>query len=72
MVDATAPKASLNYETQQGRNLEFLDLNVEAYLLPIYSRLSLDDVSPTGARIDFDRSVLESLAPAPTGPNLAD
>lgn len=72
MLDATAPKASLNYETQQGRNLEFLDLDVEAYLLPIEARLSLDDVCPAGTRVAFDRGVIESLTPSPTGPNLAD
>lgn len=72
MVDATAPKASLNYETQTGRNLEFLDLDLEAYLLPIEARLSLDDVCPAGQRIAFDRGVIESLTPSPTGPNLAD
>jgi hypothetical protein len=68
LIDATAPKASLNYETTQLRNQEFIDRDLSGYLAPIEARLSLDDVSPHGTRIAFDLSDLQSALPAPTGP----
>lgn len=72
MIDATAPKASLNYETQTGRNQEFTDLDLALYTLPIVARLSLDDVVPAGQRIAFDLSDWTGPAPSPTGPALED
>ena len=72
MVDATAPKASLNYETQTGRNQEFVDLDIRGYLDPIAARLSTDDVVPHGTRVAFDYTVETSLTPSPTGPVLED
>lgn len=72
MIDATAPKASLNYETQTGRNQEFVDLDLNQYMTPITARLSLDDVCPKGQRIVFDRSDLTGPAPSPTGPAFQD
>lgn len=72
MVDATAPKASLNYETQTGRNLEFQDLDVALYMDPITARLSLDDVTSPGRRVAFDTTQATTLTPAPTGPTLED
>lgn len=72
MIDATAPKASLNYETQTGRNQEFVDLDLQLYMTPITARLSMDDVCPKGQRIDFDLSNLIAPALSPTGPDLQD
>lgn len=72
MVDATAPKASLNYETTTGRNQEFVDYDLMAYLVPIQARLSMDDVCPPGERIAFDLSQYTAPAPSPTGPNFED
>jgi hypothetical protein len=54
MVDATVPKASLTYETQQGRGLEHTEYGVEPYAEAIAARLSLDDVVPRGQRMRFD------------------
>ena len=72
LVDATAPKASLNYETTAGRNVELIDRDTPVYADPIAWRLSADDVCPRGQRVAFDRE--ESLSPAPTttGPTLED
>lgn len=71
MVDATAPKASLNYETQQGRGLEHTEYGVEPYAEAIAARLSLDDVVPRGTRIRFDLgSDLGDVQP--TGPVVED
>lgn len=71
-VDATAPKASLNYETQSGRNEEFVDFDLDLYLEPIAARLSLDDVCAPGRRIAFDRGQFTTLTPSPTGPEVTD
>lgn len=68
MLDATAPKASLNYETTTGRNQEFVDLDLALYMTPITARLSLDDVVPRGTRVEFDLGDYTAPAPAATGP----
>lgn len=71
MVDATAPKSSLNYETQEGRGLEHTEYGVEPYLEAVEARLSLDDCVPRGTRVAFDRS--RDLGPIdPTGPVTED
>lgn len=71
-IDATAPKSTLNYETTQGRNLEFTDFDLALYMTPITARLSLDDVVPRGQRIAFDSAAFTAPALPPTGPNLED
>lgn len=72
LIDATAPKASLNYETTTGRNQEFVDFDLALYMTPITARLSLDDVLPPGEHASFDLTDFTSLAPSVTGPNLED
>lgn len=71
MVDATVPKASLTYETQQGRGLEHTEYGVEPYAEAIAARLSLDDVVPRGQRMRFDFGT-DLGAPQPTGPTVED
>lgn len=71
-VDATSPKASLNYETSTGRNQELVDFDLALYMTPITARLSLDDVSAPGERVAFDLADFISQAPSVTGPSLAD
>lgn len=71
-VDATADKASLNYETTTGRNQEFVEFDLALYMTPITARLSLDDVCPRGSRIGFDFTDFVSPTLSPTGPNLED
>lgn len=71
-VDATSPKASLNYETATGRNQELVDFDLALYLTPITARLSLDDVTPAGRRVDFDLSDFNALTPSPAGPPFGD
>lgn len=72
LVDATTPTASLNYETQTGRNQELVDRDLYAYMTPIAGRLSEDDIVPRGKRATFDLTDLTSLAPAATGSDLQD
>lgn len=71
MIDATTPKSSLNYETQQGRGLEHTEYGVKPYMDAIAARLSLDDVVPRGQRVRFD--IAEDLGDVePTGPTQED
>lgn len=67
VIDATTPKASLNYETQTGRNEELVDSVAALYLEPVAARLSMDDICPPGQRVDFDRTDVVSPAPEPLG-----
>lgn len=71
-IDATVAKASLNYETTTGKNLEFVDFDLALYMTPITARLSMDDVSPRGHRIGFDLEDFTALAPSPSGPGVPD
>jgi hypothetical protein len=72
LIDATTPKASLNYETATGRNQEFVDFDIALYTTPITARLSLDDVTAPGRRTDFDLTDLISPTPSVSGPDLED
>lgn len=72
LLDATVPKASLNYETTTGRNAEFVDRDLSLYMTPITARLSLDDIVPRGQVVRFDLSDFTAPAPSPTGPALED
>lgn len=71
MIDATVAKASLNYETTQGRGLEHNEYGIEPYARAIAARLSLDDVTPRGTRVAFDISGDLGEVP-PTGPTEED
>lgn len=71
-LDATADKASLNYETTTGRNLEFVEFDLATYMDPIGWRLSLDDVSPKGERVDFDTTDFTAVQQSATGPTFGD
>lgn len=72
MIDATAPKASLNYETQQGRGLEFYDFDLDPFVLCLTARLSMDDVCAPGRRIAGDNTEYTAPAQPATGPSLED
>ncbi len=71
LIDATAPKASLNYETTSGRNQEFVDFDLALYMTPITARLSMPDVMPEPREFAaFDLGDFTALQPSPTGPTL--
>lgn len=72
MIDATTPKASLNYETTDGRNGEFADFDLALYSTPLGARLSLDDVCPSRQRAVLDLSDLTTIPRSPTGPAAED
>lgn len=72
MLDATTEGSSLEYQTTEGRNQQFLDYGVSLYLAAIDARLSMDDIVPAGQHTTFDLTTLTSPAPTPTGPTLED
>lgn len=65
MVDATGPKASLSYETAEGKASEFISYGLAPFMSSVTSRLSLDDMTPRGQRVRFDADALVGpLGPA--------
>lgn len=71
LIDATAPKASLNYETTSGRNQEFVDFDLAVYMTPMTARLSMSDVMPDPRHFAaFELGDFTTLQPSPTGPTL--
>lgn len=59
MIDATGPKASLSYETTEGKAAELVNWGLSPFMSAITARLSLDDMTPHGhvVRFDADRLV---------------
>lgn len=72
MLDASTEGSSLEYQTLEGRNQQWLDYGLSLYLTAIESRLSMDDVLPAGQRAAFDTADLTSASPSPTGPVTED
>jgi hypothetical protein len=71
-VDASGTEASLTYETTRGNNQQLVDFDLALYMTPIAARLSLDDVTRPGERVDFDVADFTAQAPSVTGPDLKD
>lgn len=71
MLGAALPKASLNYETQQGTRQEFLE-RLGFQTGPIEARLSMDDVVPGGTRVRFDFNPTPNPDASSTGPTMED
>jgi hypothetical protein len=71
VLDGSQAGASLTYVTQEGDRQELIDW-LEYYLAPIEARLSMDDVTPRGQVIRFDRSSLTASPNSSHGPALAD
>ena len=72
MIDAAIEGSSLEYQTTQTRNQQWLDYGLSAYMDAITAALSMDNVVAQGQRIAFDTSSLTtSLAPT-TGPATED
>lgn len=59
MIDATGPKASLSYETTEGKASELVNWGLSPFMSAITARLSLDDMTAPGhvVRFDADRLV---------------
>jgi hypothetical protein len=72
LLDGTTSTASLTYSTQEGRRVEFHDYGLNLWRTVFESRLSMDDVSPAGHRIELDLTDLYQLPDDGTGPALED
>lgn len=69
LLDGSMSTATLTYSTTEGKSNEFAMYSVPTWTNPIEARLSLDDVSPEGRVIRFDRSSLvASEQPATANP----
>jgi hypothetical protein len=68
MLDASQAGASLEYQTLQGRNQQWLDYGLQLYIDAVEARLSMDDIVPAGQRVAFDTADWTSPTPSPTGP----
>jgi len=55
LLDAALPKASLNYQTQEGKEKDLID-RLPYWTEPMEARLSMDDVCARGRRIRFEFS----------------
>lgn len=71
MLGAALPKASLNYETQDGTRSEFVE-RMAFWTAPLEERLSLDDIVPHGQRVRFDFNLTADPAASSTGPTVED
>jgi hypothetical protein len=72
MIDATTEGASLEYQTTQTRNQQWLDYGLSLYLDAVASRLSMDDCVPSGQRVAFDTNPLTAVTVPSTGTPLED
>lgn len=66
-LDGSPNTASLNYDTRQSQRLDLQDFTLAYWVMPIESRLSLDDVVPRGQRVRFDFTDLDAPTNTPTG-----
>lgn len=66
ILDASTATASLTYVTQEGTRTSVYDVSLPYWTRPIESRLSQDDVVPSGQSVRFDFSSLAPTAPTIT------
>lgn len=68
ILDGSPATASLTYSVKGDNRAELVDLSLSYWTGPLAARLSMDDVTPRGTRVDFDISWLA----APTQPDTAN
>lgn len=71
MLDGTSGTDSLTYTTREGERNLFYELDLPYWTDPIQARLSMNDVTPAGQRIRFDRTDIINQ-PTPTGRPVED
>ncbi|MCR2785432.1 MULTISPECIES: phage portal protein [unclassified Microbacterium] len=71
LLDGSANSASLTYVTREGERQELVEW-LEFWLAPIEARLSMDDVTPHGQFVRFDRSNLTVTPNQSHGPALGN
>lgn len=72
LIDGSVSMASLTYSTQEGRRVEFHDYGLNLWRTVFEARLSQDDVTPAGTRLEIDLSELMEVPDEGTGPELED
>lgn len=72
LIDGTTSTASLTYSTQEGRRVELNDYGLNLWRTVFEARLSQDDVTPRGTRIEIDLSELAQVPDEGNGPTLED
>lgn len=72
LLDGTTSTASLTYSTKEGNRVEFHDYGLNLWRTVFESRLSMDDVTPAGRRIEIDLTDLYEVPAQGTGPALED
>ncbi len=65
LMEGSMAAATLTYSTTESKRNELVDYSLSYWAGPIAARLSLDDVTPAGTRVDFDLQWL-SQNPAPS------
>jgi len=71
LLDAALPKASLNYQTQEGKEKDLTD-RLPYWTEPMEARLSMDDVTARGRRIRFEFDANPEKPGKQTGPYAED
>lgn len=72
MLDATTDGASLEYQTTEGRNQQWIDYGLTLYMAALDARLSMDDIVAAGTRVALDVAAITTPGTPPTGPTLED
>lgn len=72
LIDGTTSTASLTYSTTEGKRVELNDYGLNLWRTVFEARLSQDDVTPRGTRIEIDLSEMAQVPDEGTGPILED
>ncbi|MCL1871834.1 MAG: hypothetical protein FWF90_15670 [Promicromonosporaceae bacterium] len=72
VLDGSPATASLTYSVKGDARAELVDISLVYWAAPIAARLSLDDVTPAGTRIDFDITWLSGPEPGTANPAAGD
>ena len=63
LLEGSQAQSTLTYSTQEGKRNEFADFTVDYWIGPIAARLSMDDITPSGERVEFDTEILKDPQP---------
>lgn len=74
LIDATLSGSSISYQNTSARMAELITFGLSPLMFAVSTRLSQDDVTPPGVRVEFDsNTVIEELRPLdPKAQDLTD